>query len=172
MTDHIIISGLYADTKRKAEKRVKWKILCLQWKTRFGQNTIIDWLIKKCIMAKIIYLSWNLQFTQNYYTYPETTTKKLNVVLPNLIRMEHIKISILNLIYYNVGQHQVLQLVYFYTIHTVNGGWSCRQWLSSFFEGQVCKITSVFLCNILSFYVISSPWTTCFFRIITFMFLL
>ena len=28
--DNIMINGLYADTKRKAEKRVKWRMLSLQ----------------------------------------------------------------------------------------------------------------------------------------------
>ena len=30
MTDNIMINGLYEDTKRKAEKRVEWRILSLQ----------------------------------------------------------------------------------------------------------------------------------------------
>ena len=30
MIDNIMINGLYADTKRKAEKRVKWRMLSLQ----------------------------------------------------------------------------------------------------------------------------------------------
>ena len=29
MTDNIMINGLYADTKRKAEKRVVWRMLSL-----------------------------------------------------------------------------------------------------------------------------------------------
>ena len=30
MIDYILISGLYADTKRKAEKRIEWRMLSLQ----------------------------------------------------------------------------------------------------------------------------------------------
>ena len=30
MIDNITINGLYADTKRKAEKRVEWRLLSLQ----------------------------------------------------------------------------------------------------------------------------------------------
>ena len=30
MTDNIMINGLYEDTKRKAEKRVEWRMLSLQ----------------------------------------------------------------------------------------------------------------------------------------------
>ena len=30
MIDNIMINGLYEDTKRKAEKRVEWRILSLQ----------------------------------------------------------------------------------------------------------------------------------------------
>ena len=33
MIDNIMINGLYEDTKRKAEKRVEWKMLSLQCKT-------------------------------------------------------------------------------------------------------------------------------------------
>ena len=33
MIDNIMINGLYEDTKRKAEKRIEWKILSSQWKT-------------------------------------------------------------------------------------------------------------------------------------------
>ena len=44
MIDKIMINGLYADTKRKAEKMVEWRMLNLQWKTcpRVGHY---DWLI-------------------------------------------------------------------------------------------------------------------------------
>ena len=30
MIDNIVINGLYADTKRKAERRVEWRMLSLQ----------------------------------------------------------------------------------------------------------------------------------------------
>ena len=43
MTDNIMINGLYEDMKRKAEKRVEWRMLSLQ-RPAFGQNTMIDWL--------------------------------------------------------------------------------------------------------------------------------
>ena len=33
MIDNIVINGLSEDTKRKAEKRVEWRMLSLQWKT-------------------------------------------------------------------------------------------------------------------------------------------
>ena len=33
MIDKFMINGLYGDTKRKAEKRVEWRMLSLQWKT-------------------------------------------------------------------------------------------------------------------------------------------
>ena len=33
MIDNIMINGLYEDTKRKAEERVEWRMLNLQWKT-------------------------------------------------------------------------------------------------------------------------------------------
>ena len=33
MIDNIMINGLYADTKMKAEKRVEWRMLLLQCKT-------------------------------------------------------------------------------------------------------------------------------------------
>ena len=33
MTDNVMINGLYEDTKRKAEKRVEWRMLNLQLKT-------------------------------------------------------------------------------------------------------------------------------------------
>ena len=33
MIDNIMINGLYKDTKTKAEKRVEWRMLCLQLKT-------------------------------------------------------------------------------------------------------------------------------------------
>ena len=31
--DNVMINGLYEDTKRKAEKRVEWRMLSLQWKS-------------------------------------------------------------------------------------------------------------------------------------------
>ena len=40
----------------------------------------------------------NLFIVKNYYTYPETSRKFFNVLLENLMRMEHFEIYILNLI--------------------------------------------------------------------------
>ena len=40
MIDNIMINGLYEDKKRKAEKRVEWRILSLQERHVFGHNTM------------------------------------------------------------------------------------------------------------------------------------
>ena len=42
MKDNIIINGLYEDTKRKAEKRIEWRMLSCSERLAFGQNTMID----------------------------------------------------------------------------------------------------------------------------------
>ena len=42
MIDNIMINGLYEDTKRKAEKRVEWRMLVCSERTALGQNTMID----------------------------------------------------------------------------------------------------------------------------------
>ena len=42
--DNIMINGLYEDTRRKAKKRVEWRMLSLQWKTcPLAEHC--DWLI-------------------------------------------------------------------------------------------------------------------------------
>ena len=64
MIDNFIINGLYEDTKRKTEKRVKWRRLSLQWKTYPWAehcDTVIDWLIDwyaarlyVCVFEKVV----------------------------------------------------------------------------------------------------------------------
>ena len=45
MIDNIMINELYEDTKRKAEKRIEWRILSLQWETcPWAEH--YDWLIE------------------------------------------------------------------------------------------------------------------------------
>ena len=41
MIDNIMINGLYEDTKRKAEKRVEWRMLSFSERRALGQNTMI-----------------------------------------------------------------------------------------------------------------------------------
>ena len=45
MIDNIMINGLYADTERKAEKRLEWRMLSLQWKLLGRTPRLIDRLI-------------------------------------------------------------------------------------------------------------------------------
>ena len=42
MIDNIMINGLYEDTKRKAEKRIEWRMLSFSERPALGQNTMID----------------------------------------------------------------------------------------------------------------------------------
>ena len=44
--DNIMINGLYADTKRKAEKRIECRMLSLQWKT-YLIDWVVDWSIDR-----------------------------------------------------------------------------------------------------------------------------
>ena len=48
MIDNIMKNGLYEDTKRKAEKRVEWRMRSLQWKT-YACAEHWDWLIDSLI---------------------------------------------------------------------------------------------------------------------------
>ena len=40
--DNIMINGMYEDNKRKAEKRVEWRMLSCTERSALGQNTMID----------------------------------------------------------------------------------------------------------------------------------
>ena len=52
MIDDIMINGLYEDTKRKAEKRVEWRMLSLQWKTcPWAEH--YDWLIDSLLIKYV-----------------------------------------------------------------------------------------------------------------------
>ena len=42
MIDNIMINRLYEDTKKKAGKRVEWRMLSCSERPAFGQNTMID----------------------------------------------------------------------------------------------------------------------------------
>ena len=42
MIDNIMINGLHADTKRKAEKMVEWRMLSVSERPALGQKTMID----------------------------------------------------------------------------------------------------------------------------------
>ena len=46
MIDNIMINGLFVDKKRKAEKRVEWRMLRV-WSERpaLGQKTMINWYV-------------------------------------------------------------------------------------------------------------------------------
>ena len=42
MINNIMINGLYENSKRKAEKRVEWRMLSCSERLALGQNTMID----------------------------------------------------------------------------------------------------------------------------------
>ena len=68
--DNIMINGLYEDTKRKAEKRVEWRMLSLQRKTcPWAEHYDIEWHYLLSLILKILYIRGLIDdnFFEKYY---------------------------------------------------------------------------------------------------------